>query len=104
MNKICDSIESITELLEKHKQLIVSSKCYENQLDEDFSFTSESVQNLTRLPSASNYIYKVDFVYKFKSHSIIFRKFTNKLVNFQIENAISQKLSDNGDGPFCFFQ
>lgn len=104
MNEIKDSIESIIEVLQKHRDSIVSSRIFSGLLDDEFNFTKDTVTNITRLPSASNIIYRVDFKYMETVNSIVFRKSVNKLVDFKIENIIFQQLSDDGDGPFCFYQ
>ncbi|CAI2373391.1 unnamed protein product [Moneuplotes crassus] len=100
-----DSVEDIAAILNLHTDSIIFTNFFsEEDSKADFEFTPDTISNVTKMPGASNVTYKVDFKVNGNSHSIIYRKFTNKLVDFRIENLIFQTLSDNKEGPYCFYQ
>lgn len=100
-----DSVEDIAAILNVHADSIIRTNLFSDEDSKaDFEFTLETISNVTKMPGASNVTYKVDFKINGNSYSIIYRKFTNKLVDFRIENLIFETLSDSKEGPYCFYQ
>jgi len=99
MNQVIDSKLDILQVLQQCSQQILGSSHFDG-IKEDFKFNEECLQDVVRLPGASNVTYKITFKIENKLHSVVYRKFKNKLVDFRIENLIFEELSRTGLGPY----